>query len=49
MIRSITRQKSEEEIDRLLEGLDRVFIVGCGTCVTLTRPVTWSWLWRAII
>jgi ferredoxin len=37
MIRSITRQKSEEEIDRLLEGLDRVFIVGCGTCVTLTR------------
>ncbi len=37
MIRSITRQKSEEEIDHLLEGLGRVFIVGCGTCVTLTR------------
>ena len=37
MIRSITHQKSEEEIDRLLDGLNRVFIVGCGTCVTLTR------------
>ena len=37
MIRSITRQKPEEEIDRLMEGLGRVFIVGCGTCTTLTR------------
>ena len=37
MIRSITRQKSEEEIDRLLDGLGRVFILGCWTCVTLTR------------
>ncbi len=37
MIRSITRQKPEQEIDRLLEGLGRVFIVGCGTCTTLTR------------
>ncbi|UCD88485.1 MAG: methylenetetrahydrofolate reductase C-terminal domain-containing protein [Desulfobacterales bacterium] len=37
MIRSITQLKSEEEIDRLLEGLMRVFIVGCGTCVTLTH------------
>jgi len=37
MIRSITRQKSEEEIDRLLDGMGRVFILGCGTCVTLTR------------
>ena len=37
MIRSITRQKPEEEIDQLLEGLGRVFIVGCGTCVTLTN------------
>jgi len=37
MIRSITKPKSKEEIDRLLGGLDRVFIVGCGTCVTLTR------------
>jgi hypothetical protein len=37
MIRSITKQKSEEEVDRLLDGLERVFVVGCGTCVTLTR------------
>jgi len=37
MIRSITRPKSEEEIDRLLDGSGRIFIVGCGTCVTLTR------------
>jgi hypothetical protein len=37
MIRSITRQKSEGEIDRLLDGLGRVFILGCGTCATLTR------------
>lgn len=37
MIRSITQLKSEKEIDRLLEGLMRIFIIGCGTCVTLTR------------
>jgi ferredoxin len=37
MIRSITRRKEQEEIDRLLEGSGRIFIVGCGTCTTLTR------------
>lgn len=37
MIRSITKLKSEEEIDRLLDGLNRIFIIGCGTCVTLTH------------
>ena len=37
MIRSITQKKPEEEIERLLKGLNRVFIIGCGTCVTLTR------------
>jgi len=37
MIRSITRQKPGEEIDRLLDGFGRVFIAGCGTCVTLTQ------------
>ncbi len=37
MIRSITQKKTEEELDRLLEGLGRVFIVGCGTCTTLTN------------
>jgi len=37
MIRSITQQKPEEELDLLLEGLGRVFIIGCGTCSTLTN------------
>ncbi len=37
MIRSITRQKSQEEITALLSELDRIFIVGCGTCATLCR------------
>ncbi len=37
MIRSITRQKPAEEIERLLDGMGRIFIIGCGTCVTLTR------------
>lgn len=37
MIRSITRRKPEEELDRLLEGFNRIFIIGCGTCVTLTK------------
>jgi len=37
MIRSITQKKSQEEIERLLKGLNRIFIIGCGTCVTLTH------------
>jgi len=37
MIRSITRPKSDEELNRLLDGLTRLFVVGCGTCVTLTH------------
>ena len=37
MIRSITQQKPEAELDQLLDGMARVFIVGCGTCPTLTR------------
>jgi ferredoxin len=37
MIRSITKQKTEEEIDQLLQKLNRIFIIGCGTCVTLCR------------
>jgi len=37
MIRSITQKKPEDEIERLLKGSSRIFIVGCGTCVTLTR------------
>jgi len=37
MIRSITQQKPEEELDLLLEASERIFIIGCGTCATLTR------------
>ncbi len=37
MIRSITQQKPEEELEELLNGVNRIFIVGCGTCVTMTR------------
>jgi len=37
MIRSITRQKPFEEIEALLENIEKVFIIGCGTCVTMTR------------
>lgn len=37
MIRSITRNKETEELLKLLDGLGRVFIIGCGTCVTLTK------------
>ncbi len=37
MIRSITKQKPEQELDALLKGANRVFIIGCGTCTTLTR------------
>jgi hypothetical protein len=37
MIRSITQQKPIEEIEQLLDGMGRVFIIGCGTCATLTR------------
>ena len=37
MIRSITRKKTEEEVDQLLKDLSRIFIIGCGTCVTMTH------------
>jgi ferredoxin len=37
MIRSITKGKSFEEIKGLLEGIDRIFIVGCGTCTTMSH------------
>ena len=37
MIRSITRKKQDDEINDLLEGLGRIFVIGCGTCTTLTH------------
>ena len=36
-MKSITKQKPLEEIEQQLGGLDRVYIVGCGTCATMTR------------
>ena len=36
-MKSITKQKSREEIQKALDGLDRVFIIGCGTCTTMTK------------
>ena len=36
-MKSITKQKSLEEIQQQLDGLGRVYIVGCGTCTTMTR------------
>jgi ferredoxin len=36
-MKSITRQKPFDEIKEQLDGLDRVFIIGCGTCATMTK------------
>jgi len=36
-MKSITKQKSPEEIQQQLEGLGQVYIIGCGTCTTMTR------------
>jgi hypothetical protein len=36
-MKSITRQKPLEEIKQQLDGFNRVFIVGCGTCATMTK------------
>jgi ferredoxin len=35
MIRSITKQKPLEEVEKLLEGVEGIFIIGCGTCTTM--------------
>jgi len=36
-MKSITRQKPFEEIKEQLAGLDWPFIIGCGTCTTMTK------------
>lgn len=36
-MKSITRQKPLEEIKEQLANLDHIFIIGCGTCTTMTR------------
>ncbi|MFH1757557.1 MAG: 5,10-methylenetetrahydrofolate reductase, partial [Pseudomonadota bacterium] len=37
MIRSITKQKPLAEVLELLEEMERVFIIGCGTCTTMAH------------
>jgi hypothetical protein len=36
-MKSITKQKPLEEIKQQLDGLERAYIVGCGTCATMTK------------
>ncbi|MBM3155711.1 MAG: 5,10-methylenetetrahydrofolate reductase [Chloroflexi bacterium] len=36
-MKSITRQKPLEEITKQLEGIERLYLVGCGTCATMTK------------
>lgn len=36
-MKSITKQKTFEEVAQNLGGFDRVFLVGCGNCTTMTR------------
>jgi hypothetical protein len=36
-MKSITRQKSFDELRPQLDRFDRVYLVGCGTCTTMTR------------
>ena len=36
-MKSITRQKPFDEIEEQLTSFNRVFIIGCGTCTTMTK------------
>jgi len=36
-MKSITRQKSLDDVEQQIEGLERVYIIGCGTCATMTN------------
>ena len=36
-MKSITKQKPFDEIKQQLDRFDRVYIIGCGTCATMTR------------
>lgn len=37
MIRTITRNKPMEELEKLWREFDRLFVIGCGTCATMCR------------
>ena len=41
-MKSITNQKPFDEIKEQLEGLDRIYIIGCGTCATMTKTGGWD-------
>lgn len=36
-MKSITKQKDFDEVQQQLDRFDRLYIVGCGTCTTMTR------------
>jgi len=36
-MKSITKQKPFDEIQQQLEDFDRIYIIGCGTCTTMTK------------
>ncbi len=36
-MKSITKQKPFEEVKQQVEGCDRIYVVGCGTCTTMTK------------
>jgi hypothetical protein len=36
-MKSITKQKSLDEIKLMLDGMERAYLIGCGTCATMTR------------
>ncbi|MDY6833371.1 MAG: methylenetetrahydrofolate reductase C-terminal domain-containing protein [Chloroflexota bacterium] len=36
-MKSITRQKPLEEIEHHMSNLNRIYVIGCGTCATMTK------------
>lgn len=36
-MKSITKQKSLDDIKLMLEGMERAYLIGCGTCATMTK------------
>jgi len=36
-MKSITKQKPIDEVQQQLNGFDRIYIIGCGTCTTMTK------------
>ncbi len=36
-MKSITKRKPLDEVDQILDTFERVYIIGCGTCATMTK------------